>query len=129
MNSEDERVVSLLEELVVWTKFASRQAIVTAWDKILSDDRHLWAYELSDGSRTQSQVAQASGLSQPTISNLWTRWRRLGIARSHGKTVIHLARPSDLGMERALRLAGTTAKALEVPDAKPASVESEPSDA
>jgi hypothetical protein len=110
MSSNDERVASLLEELVAWTKFATRPAILTAWETILGDDRHLLAYELSDGSRTQLQVAEAAKLSQPTVSGLWARWRRLGIARAQGKTVVHLARPSDLGMERAIRLAASTSR-------------------
>lgn len=104
VESENDRLVSLLEELVVWTKFAARSALISAWNSILADDRHLLAYELSDGSRTQLQVAQASGLSQPTISALWARWRRVGIARLQGKTVVHLARPSDFGFERAMKL-------------------------
>lgn len=103
MSLENDRAITLLEELLVWTKFTARPAILAAWEAILSDDRHLLAYELSDGSRTQAQVAEATGLSQPTISNLWAKWRRLGIARAQGKTVIHLARPSDFGMDRAMR--------------------------
>lgn len=104
MNLENDRAITLLEELLVWTKFTARPAILASWDAILSDDRHLLAYELSDGSRTQAQVAEATGLSQPTISNLWAKWRRLGIARPQGKTVIHIARPSDFGMDRAMRV-------------------------
>ena len=107
MSAEDERIISLLEELVVWTRFAARPAMLAAWNTILTDDRHLRAYELSDGSRNQIQLAQATGLSQPTISGLWARWRRLGIARLQGKTVVHLARPSDFGLERAMKLAGS----------------------
>src|SRR5438874_10718217 len=110
MTPAEERVASLLEELVAWTKFAARPAMLAAWESILGDDRHLLAYELSDGSRTQSQVAEAAKLSQPTVSGLWARWRRLGIARAQGKTVVHLARPSDLGMERAIRLAASISR-------------------
>ena len=107
MSVEDDRIISLLEELVVWTRFAARPAMLAAWNTILTDDRHLRAYELSDGSRNQIQIAQATGLSQPTISGLWARWRRLGIARLQGKTVVHLARPSDFGLERAMKLASS----------------------
>jgi hypothetical protein len=112
VTSADERVVLLLEELVAWTKFAARPAILSTWESILADDRHLLAYELSDGSRNQSQVAEAAKLSQPTVSGLWARWRRLGIARAQGKTVVHLARPSDMGMERAIRLAMSASRGL-----------------
>jgi hypothetical protein len=110
VSNNDERLLALMEELVVWTRFATRAAILAAWESILADDRHLLAYELSDGSRNQQQVADATGLSQPTISILWARWRRLGIARVQGKVVAHLARPSDLGMERAMRLSAPPAK-------------------
>lgn len=100
----DARQIELLEELVVWARFANRRAILDSWDSVLSDDKHLLAYELSDGSRTQQQVAKAAGLSQATVSGLWGRWRRMGLARVDGKTVCHIARPSDFGMERAVKL-------------------------
>lgn len=102
-----QREVELLEELVVWARFANRKSILDAWDSILSDDRHLLAYELSDGSRTQQQIAKAARLSQPAVSNLWAKWRKLGIARAVDKSVCHIARPSDFGMERAIQLRAT----------------------
>ncbi len=110
MTLEDQGVTELLEELVAWTRFANRASIIQAWDSILAEDKHLLAYELSDGSRNQPQVAAGSGLSQPTVSSLWARWRRLGIARLQGKNVAHLARPSDLGMKRASDLVSAASK-------------------
>jgi hypothetical protein len=98
------RVVSLLEELVAWTRFAHQESLVRALDMVLLDDRHLRAYELTDGSRTQSEVAAESALSQPSISGLWQKWRRLGLAREQAGRTLHLVNPSDIGMERALRL-------------------------
>ncbi len=98
MNGDD-RMVELVEELVAWTKFANQEALITVWRKVLSDEKHLVAYELTDGTRTQREVAEGSGLSQPTISSLWQGWRRTGLARElSGGKVRHLARPSDFGM-------------------------------
>lgn len=98
MNGDD-RVAELLEELVAWTKFAHQEAITGAWKKVLSDEKHLMAYELSDGTKSQSEVGTASGLSQPTVSSLWQKWRRMGLGRDMpNKKFRHLAKPSDLGV-------------------------------
>ena len=97
------RDIELLEELVAWARFANRQALITLLDQVLRDDQHLIAFELTDG-RRQQEVAEATGLAQPTISGLWQRWRRLGIAQDRGGRVFHLARPTDLGMERAAKM-------------------------
>lgn len=93
-----EREVELLEELVAWSRFANREALVRTWDTVLAEQRHLVAYELSDGTRTQKEVGEQSGLSQPSISGLWQKWRRLGIAREQEGRTVHIARPSDLGV-------------------------------
>jgi CRP-like cAMP-binding protein len=97
--NQDDRQLELLEELVAWTKFAQLNALIAVWRTVLADDKHLIAYELTDGSKTQRDVAESSGLSQPTISSLWQKWRRNGLARElpSGK-VRHLARPSDFGV-------------------------------
>lgn len=94
-----EREAELLEQLLAWTKFAHRRAFIETLQETLKDPRHLRAYELSDGQRTQPEVAKACGLSQPTISNLWAKWRRLGLVLDRGGRVVHLVQPSDLGME------------------------------
>jgi hypothetical protein len=95
----NERTIGLLEELTAWTRFANREALIRLWRAVLVDPKHLAAYELSDGTRSQKQVGDAVGLSQPAISGLWQKWRRLGIARDVGGRIAHLARPTDLGVE------------------------------
>ncbi len=97
--AEEDRMVTLLEELVAWTRFANREALVRLWREVLVDPRHLVAYELSDGTRSQKEVGDNSRLSQPTISALWQKWRRLGIVTDHKGRAAHLARPSDLGVD------------------------------
>ena len=95
----DERTNALLEELLAWTRFAHRDSLLRLWSAVLSEPRHLLAYELSDGTRTQKQIGDSVGLSQPAISGLWQRWRRLGIARDANGRVAHIARPSDMGVD------------------------------
>jgi hypothetical protein len=96
---EAEPVVALLTELVAWTKFANRAAFVATLTAVLKDERHLRAYELSDGARGQVDVGRLAGLSQPSISALWTRWRRLGLVTLVDGHAKHLLRPSDLGID------------------------------
>lgn len=92
-------VVVLLEELVAWTRFAHQAELVTVLNSELADAKQLLAFEFSDG-RSQKEVGDAAGLSQPTISGLWKRWRRLGLARELNGRTVHIARPSDLGLTR-----------------------------
>jgi hypothetical protein len=95
----DETEIALLRELVAWTKFANRDAFVAAIRETMADPRHLRAFEATDGTRSQGEVATFAGVSQPTVSGLWARWRRLGLVEVSGGRAVHLARPSDLGLE------------------------------
>src|SRR5438874_2622654 len=71
------RITALLEELVTWMRFAAREPFRALLTEVLVDPRHLKAYVLTDGTRTQKEVGDASGLSQPTVSNLWQKWKRV----------------------------------------------------
>jgi hypothetical protein len=77
--SNIEEAVDLLREIVHWQRFQNRQALRAALEEILSSetDRHI--YELTDGKKSQPQIAQRAKVSQPTISNKWKAWRTLGI--------------------------------------------------
>lgn len=95
----DDRIVELLEELASWTRFSNRDSLIRLWTEVLADPRHLRAYELSDGTRTQRAIAESVGVSQPTVSLLWQKWRRLGLVRNQDGPARHIARPTDLGVE------------------------------
>jgi hypothetical protein len=90
---------NLLRELVAWTRFANRAALVDALRETMADPRHLRAFEATDGTKSQDEVAAFAGASQATVSGLWARWRRLGLADVTGGRAKHLVRPSDLGIE------------------------------
>jgi hypothetical protein len=98
-----ERTVELLEELLAWTKFANRESLRRTLESVLVDPRHKIAFEAADGSKSQKDLADLSGLSQPSISGLSAKWRRLGIARELNGRLTHIARPSDLGIEIAAK--------------------------
>ena len=100
--AESGRVADLLEELLAWTRFAHREALVRVLDEVLTDDRHLRAYELTDGGHTQAEVAGGAGLAQPSISALWQKWRRLGLVHEQHGRATHLVHPADVGLERSI---------------------------
>jgi CRP-like cAMP-binding protein len=87
----------ILEELLAWTKFANVRDLAETLRQVLDDKGSYRAYEASDG-RTQAEVVKASGVTQPTVSRLWSKWRRLGLVRDRDGRTIHLASPSDLGL-------------------------------
>jgi hypothetical protein len=93
-----ERTEQLLEELLAWTRFAQRESFVSTMADVMRDAKHLQAYEATDGTRTQVEVAKVAGLSQAAVSNLWSRWRRMGLLVSGDARPRHLARPTDLGI-------------------------------
>ena len=97
--SDQTRVVQLLDELLAWTRFTARPQLVETLIAVLKDPKHLRAFEATDGESGQSEVASFAGLSQPAVSKLWARWTRLGLLVDRGKKPMHLARPSDLGIE------------------------------
>ncbi len=96
---EGNRQAELLAELVAWTRFANRDAFLETLKGVLRDPKHLRAYEATDGDRSQGDVAAFAGLSQPAVSGLWARWRRLGLVTDTDRRPKHLARPSDLGLD------------------------------
>ena len=82
----------------MWTRFASREPFIQILRDVLKDAKQWRAFEATDGIKSQAEVAAASGLSQPTISILWAKWRKQGIVVERGRRLAHLVSPADLGI-------------------------------
>jgi CRP-like cAMP-binding protein len=92
-------LADVLEELLAWTKFANNRALADVLRRTLGDKAAFATYELTDGTRTQSEVASEAGVTQPTVSRMYAKWRRLGLMREAGGRDVHLCRPTDLGLD------------------------------
>ena len=77
--NEDRKAVELLEELVHWQRFQNRQLLRSALEEILASTTDRKIFDLSDGTRSQPDIAMRAEVSQPTVSNKWKTWRTLGI--------------------------------------------------
>jgi hypothetical protein len=94
-----EKVEVLLQELLLWTKFMARPGLSASLEEALKDPRHQRAYELTDGNRTQGEVGKAAGLDQTTVSDLWAKWRRMGLLNDLGRRPARLVSLLDLGWD------------------------------
>jgi hypothetical protein len=99
---ESDRVTALLEELVTWTRLMARGHVEQTLQVMLKERKHRAVYELTDGERTQTQIAAMVGIDQSTVSDLWSRWRRMGLLQETPKRPKQLIRLSDLGWDSSL---------------------------
>ncbi len=92
-------IPDILEELLAWTKFANNRALADLLRRQLADSEAYKTFELSDGTRTQAEVAKQAGIAQSTVSRMYGKWRRLGLVREVDGRDVHLCKPSDVGVE------------------------------
>lgn len=108
-----DKVVELLEEILIWTRLQGVQNARAVLVSALTTDVHKLAYQLSDG-RSSAEVAKDCGVSGMTVTNYWKRWFTLGIARPSPKFKGRFERIfslEDLGVEIPSIGGGAKAKA------------------
>ena len=96
MESTDRVIISILKEMLVWTKVGMYSSVK---DLILSEfleakPETKLAYELLDGHRSQSEIVEycKKNIKDPKISNAslsrWTKsWENLGLLEKNGNTI------------------------------------------
>ena len=77
--ANEKQVVQLLQEMVQWLRFQNRHALRAAVEEMLTTKTDRTIYALTDGKKSQPEIAKRAGVSQPTISTKWKAWRKLGI--------------------------------------------------
>ncbi len=78
-----DRIISLLEELLKWTKLQGLEKAQNALTVLLKADAEKLAYEESDG-KTSREISAIVGVSHVTIANYWKKWSRAGIVTEIG---------------------------------------------
>ena len=74
-----ETIISLLRELVAWTKLANRPQAAERFMEILDSDQKRLVYQYSDGERGVRDLGRLSGVSKDLVSAWWRDWEELGI--------------------------------------------------
>lgn len=78
--SSEETELSVLKEILKWTKFSGMRETKAVLESALNDDKKRAAYQLSDGTRGTVEVGKLVGIgSTATIFKLWKSWRKLGL--------------------------------------------------
>ena len=66
--------VSLLKEILKWTKFAGMQQLRKIFENALTDDGLKKAYQLSDGTIGLVEIGDQTGIKKDTLSKHWKYW-------------------------------------------------------
>jgi len=74
----DEEIVEVLIQIEKWLKVISIPKVKEILKNTLKSSEERKVYHYSDG-RNQSEISELSGVSQPTVSNYWNKWAKLGI--------------------------------------------------
>jgi len=102
VSKEDEKIVSLLEELVKWARVTSIPHVKKLLTEILVSTEERIAYQSSNGKKTSRQVAKQAAVSQKTVSLWWKKWIKAGIAEPisarRGKRAKRLFSLDDFGI-------------------------------
>ncbi len=78
MNSDD-RVLSVLNEILNWTRAASFRSVKALLEDALPDARSRLIYQMSDGTKTQEQIRIACKTSPNVVVSLTQKCVSMGI--------------------------------------------------
>jgi hypothetical protein len=79
MYDANEETLTTLKEILKWTRIQAIPGVRTTLESTLAKPEYRKLYQALDGKKTQAQLVQACGISQPRISQLITGWQRMGI--------------------------------------------------
>jgi len=79
MNGEQIEILMTLKEILKWVRLEAAPNVKAALENMLTKAEHRRLYQALDGKKTQKQLAEAFGITQPRVSQLVTAWQRAGI--------------------------------------------------
>lgn len=78
-NSAKDDEISLLKEILKWIKLAGMKEVKAVLTSELDTDQKKQVYQLSDGTKSNAEINQATGVSAGSISGDWKKWTKLAI--------------------------------------------------
>jgi hypothetical protein len=98
----EDQVVTELRNQTAWLRLLGLQTLRPLLESTLVGHKQKLVYELSNGSRSQRDVARKAGVGAATVFRWWQDWLALGIcveAADKPGRACHLASLSRLGIE------------------------------
>jgi len=82
MIKQRDEQTELLGEIVKWLRFSGMKQVKDTLNSTLNTGGKKLAYYLSDGKNTSTIISKYTGISQPTVSELWKGWLTLGLGEA-----------------------------------------------
>ena len=82
MENTKDNEISLLKEILKWIKFSGMKEVKEALTSELDTDQKKQVYQLSDGTNSNAEINQATGVSAGSISLYCNKWLRLGLGET-----------------------------------------------
>jgi len=73
------RIENMLTEILTWIRVGNLQQLRNLLAQELDSSEKMRIFELTDGIKSQQEVASLTGVSRSTISYYWQKWYGLGI--------------------------------------------------
>ena len=83
MNNE-EKIIELLEEILIWTKYDYSDIKLKMQKHLDTDDKKI-AYQLSNGERSRRDISTFVSVSHSSIYRWWNEWFELGLVEQTEK--------------------------------------------
>ena len=102
VDNKPDELISLMKELVKWTRFSGKQQLKAMILENLKSDTEKLVYELSDGERSVREIEELTNVSKSRVGSYWEKWLTLGIVeeseRFQGR-MKHICSLDEVGIE------------------------------
>ncbi len=79
MSTQMDELISIMREMLKWTKFAGAKEVRNVLSAALDSEQKRLIYHLSDGNNGTVKIGEAAGISSETVRKYWESWSRQGI--------------------------------------------------
>lgn len=84
MTEQETEQVTLLREILKWTKFSGMKGVKEVLDNAVNTDQKKIVYQLSDGSKSSVEIGGLAKCSDKTVRNYWKVWLKQALGDTIG---------------------------------------------